>query len=96
MPKHVNGIIVDCSSKSLNKVIQQDAFTFIQVNENRTETFSKKDAPKVGIIMFGIDSLSRMNFRRTMPKTFKYLVDKGWYELKGYNKVNTDVNCYDI
>ncbi|XP_058983044.1 uncharacterized protein LOC101897060 isoform X2 [Musca domestica] len=98
VPKHVNGIIVDCSSKSLNKVIQQDAFTFIQVNKNRTETFSKKDAPKVGIIMFGIDSLSRMNFRRTMPKTFKYLVDKGWYELKGYNKVadNTYPNLMPV
>ncbi|XP_073815816.1 uncharacterized protein [Musca autumnalis] len=95
VPTQINGVIVDCSSKSLKKIIQQDAFTFIQVkgreknnaDTKKTSTSPKNNPPTFGILMMGIDSLSRINFRRTMPKTYKYVEDNGWYELKGYNKV---------
>uniref|UniRef100_A0A1I8PE49 Uncharacterized protein n=1 Tax=Stomoxys calcitrans TaxID=35570 RepID=A0A1I8PE49_STOCA len=98
VPTHIKGVIVDCTSKSMkNAVIQQDAFTFIQVkgasDKNNTKgppsniTEEKNDGRKLGILLIGIDSLSRINFRRTMPETAKYLDQKGWYELRGYNKV---------
>ncbi|XP_075148224.1 uncharacterized protein LOC142222142 isoform X2 [Haematobia irritans] len=98
VPTHIKGIIVDCTSKLMgNKLIQQDAFTFIQVKrtndaasnmkQNLTDTNSSKTKRKLGILLIGIDSLSRINFRRTMPETAKYMESRGWYELRGYNKV---------
>ncbi|XP_061386706.1 uncharacterized protein LOC133321637 [Musca vetustissima] len=108
VPTHINAIIVDCSSKSLKKVIQQDAFTFIQVKDAKKPVSAKNhtdanipqqsEVEKLGILLIGIDSLSRINFRRTMPHTYAYLKEKGWYELKGYNKVadNTYPNLMPI
>ncbi|XP_049868179.1 uncharacterized protein LOC126368314 [Pectinophora gossypiella] len=39
------------------------------------------------VLVMGIDNLSRLNFLRTMPKTYTYLKDNGAIELLGYNKV---------
>lgn len=36
--------------------------------------------------MLGLDSLSRMNFKRTMPRTAKFVQEAGWFEMEGYNK----------
>jgi len=41
--------------------------------------------------MFGIDSLSRINLRRTMPKVYRFLTKAGWFELQGYNKVGKEI-----
>lgn len=38
--------------------------------------------------MLSIDSISRLNLIRAMPKTAQHLYDSGWFELQGYNKVN--------
>lgn len=52
---------------------------------------NKKEIPKnktaYNILVLGIDSVSRLNFYRTMPKTIKYLKSKGAIDLAGYNKV---------
>ncbi|KAL7635805.1 UNVERIFIED_CONTAM: hypothetical protein RMT77_013622 [Armadillidium vulgare] len=47
---------------------------------------NRKD--KLSVIIFGTDSVSRLNFLRTQPKTYKYLrkVLKA-IEYKGYNKI---------
>lgn len=42
----------------------------------------------LSVLMLSIDSISRLNLMRTMPKTTKYLNDNNWFELQGYNKVN--------
>ncbi|XP_013201169.2 uncharacterized protein LOC106143586 [Amyelois transitella] len=41
----------------------------------------------LNVIVMGIDAISRLNFQRTMPRTFEYLRKKGAIELLGYNKV---------
>ncbi|CAG2064629.1 unnamed protein product, partial [Timema podura] len=51
-----------------------------------------KDKIKLGsthlnVLILGIDSISRMNFIKSMPKTYKYLKINDWFELTGYNKV---------
>ncbi|CAH1972433.1 unnamed protein product [Acanthoscelides obtectus] len=38
--------------------------------------------------MVGIDSISRLNFIRTMPSTYKYIASSGWMPLLGYNKMD--------
>lgn len=92
VPLHINGIKVQCKSKHFNSILQEDAYTFIQVNKttlqsdiSQKETIDKVRKPS--ILMIGIDSLSRINFRRNMPQMLKYLKDHKWYELLGYNKV---------
>lgn len=53
---------------------------------------------KLSVLILGIDSVSRLNFYRTMPKTEKYLRETGWIGLKGYNKIgdNTFPNLMAI
>ncbi|XP_037814750.1 uncharacterized protein LOC119605609 [Lucilia sericata] len=90
VPLHINGIIVNCKSKSKKSTLQEDAFSFIQVNKTIIQQESKNvtvQRRKPSILMIGIDTLSRINFRRNMPEMLKYLVKNNWYELLGYNKV---------
>lgn len=50
---------------------------------------SKRKRPrhKFSILLFGIDSISRLNFIRTLPKTREFVEKRGWIELEGYNKI---------
>lgn len=45
------------------------------------------------VLMIGIDTVSRLNLKRAMPKTYEYLQSSGWFELAGYNKVRKDVGA---
>jgi hypothetical protein len=40
----------------------------------------------LSVLMLGIDSISRLNLIRAMPKTALHLYNNEWFELKGYNK----------
>lgn len=53
---------------------------------------------RLSVLVLGIDSVSRLNFYRAMPKTEKYLRETGWINLKGYNKIgdNTFPNLMAI
>ncbi|XP_050331376.1 uncharacterized protein LOC126760038 [Bactrocera neohumeralis] len=98
VPQHIEYIITECYIDKESKItIQKDAFSFIQTakevqRKNITGSASKNqsavlDAIKPSVLLFGIDALSRINLRRTMPLTFKYLQSNQWFELQGYNKV---------
>ncbi|KAK4286761.1 hypothetical protein Pmani_040150 [Petrolisthes manimaculis] len=56
------------------------------------------EAEKLNVIIFGTDSVSRLNMRRHLPKTFGFLQELGAVELTGYNKVadNTFPNLVPI
>lgn len=43
---------------------------------------------RLKVMILGIDSLSRLHLRRTMPRTLKTLRDLGAVEMLGYNKVD--------
>lgn len=47
---------------------------------------SKNHRP-LSVLMLSIDSVSRLNLIRSMPQTYRNLVDNQWFELQGYNKV---------
>lgn len=55
------------------------------------KTLYPTDHP-LSVLMIGIDSVSRLNLIRAMPNTAQHLYDTGWFELKGYNKVNIKIN----
>ena len=48
---------------------------------------SSVDKKRLSVLVLGLDSVSRLNLIRTMPKTVYYLRHNGWLELLGYNKV---------
>lgn len=94
VPLHVDYIITECSlSKDENSTfVQKDAFSFAQQKSNIVNNWSNKHTTtsrkKPNVLLLGIDSLSRINLRRTMPETFNYLQMNNWFELQGYNKVS--------
>ncbi|KYQ50400.1 hypothetical protein ALC60_10517, partial [Trachymyrmex zeteki] len=66
----------------------------IDHNGSQPGNFSRK----LSVLVLGIDSVSRLNFYRAMPKTERYLRETGWIGLKGYNKIgdNTFPNLMAI
>ncbi|XP_014245416.1 uncharacterized protein LOC106664313 isoform X2 [Cimex lectularius] len=56
----------------------------------KLEHWSKPESPKdrLGVMIIGLDSISRLNLLRTMPKTAAYLEANDWFTLKGYNKMD--------
>ncbi|XP_017033683.1 uncharacterized protein [Drosophila kikkawai] len=86
VPAHFLGMIVQCHAlANTSRVMQRDAFTFVQ--NPRNPNIAKTDAKKPSVFIFGIESMSRMNFRRTMPLTSKFVGEDGWFEMEGYNSV---------
>lgn len=89
VPNNFLGVVVQCHELA-NKthILQQDAFSFVQLpkhHNDKADTIRAATYPNVFI--FGIDSMSRMNFRRMMPLTLEFVRQPGWFELEGYNKV---------
>ncbi|KAH8281131.1 hypothetical protein KR054_012108 [Drosophila jambulina] len=88
VPLHVQGLILACHRLGNDSdILQSDAYTLIQYKPPPKGLSKEPAKRKPSVLMFGIDSLSRINIRRTMPQVFKFLSQSGWYELMGYNKV---------
>ncbi|XP_060655763.1 uncharacterized protein LOC132791003 isoform X1 [Drosophila nasuta] len=91
LPRNISGIITEChDAMDKSKIVQQDAFPLVQFQmqmQNKTSTESNPKRRQPSVILLGIDSMSRMNFRRTMPRTAEFVSQRGWFEMEGYNKV---------
>ncbi|XP_062125627.1 uncharacterized protein LOC133838517 [Drosophila sulfurigaster albostrigata] len=100
VPMHVQALILAChEAANTTNILQRDAYALIQYKPQEQNPKLKKTTPrKPSVLMFGIDSLSRINLRRAMPKVYKFLTRRGWYEMQGYNKVadNTFPNLLAI
>ncbi|XP_017155344.1 uncharacterized protein LOC108164222 [Drosophila miranda] len=88
LDKNISGIIAEChDERDESRIIQKDAFPLVQVVNQTSRTGSHPVDIQPSVIMLGLDTMSRMNFRRTMPRTAEYVRKLGWFELEGYNKV---------
>ena len=70
-----------------------------ETNKNVKNSEKKETEEKLNVIIFGTDSVSRLNFRRHLPKTYEYLTKElGAFEFLGFNKVadNTFPNLMPI
>ncbi|KAJ8926963.1 hypothetical protein NQ314_020629 [Rhamnusium bicolor] len=87
------------------RVICRNTF-YINVYENIHATVILTEAQKkvirknssiFSVLMVGIDSISKQNLMRTMPKSYEYL-EENFINLKGYNKIgeNTFPNLMAI
>ncbi|XP_043648860.1 uncharacterized protein LOC122617190 [Drosophila teissieri] len=94
VPKTIDFIFTQCHAvieKTEVKLLQKDAFLFVQDRLEHRQKDPEDPPPDVeskpNVIILGIDSTSRMNLRRSMPKVHKFLQRPGWFEMQGYNEV---------
>ena len=79
--------------RCLDKKTRQQVYSNVHAVLIITNDIKKKVAKLAGktkppsIFFIGIDSVSRLNIKRMMPKTLNFLASKSWIEYKGYNKV---------
>ncbi|KAL7732040.1 hypothetical protein ACLKA6_015803 [Drosophila palustris] len=92
LPNDTDGFLVECYAK--HKLIYTNGHATVPERSElreRLDQWAKTDhgrgkrAPSV--LMIGIDTVSRLNLKRAMPQTYRYLHSKGWFELSGYNKI---------
>lgn len=85
-------IKVKCDPKKNKK--NTKGYTGFHAFVRKTKTAKKKidandnDGKRVSVMIIGIDSISRLNLIRTMPRTVDYLDKNGWINFKGYNKID--------
>ncbi|XP_022230855.2 uncharacterized protein LOC111079845 [Drosophila obscura] len=96
VPVSVEGILVECRALNHTRVLQKDAFVFVQ--HQKAPPVRPQEPRKPSVIMYGIDTVSRTNLRRTMPLVYEFLKSPGWYEMMGYTKVadNSFPNLFAI
>ncbi|XP_015600552.1 uncharacterized protein LOC107270233 isoform X2 [Cephus cinctus] len=94
-------IKVECTKK--NEKIYRDYHAFVphkpQVESRcQKKLDTRKDVSPLSVLIVGLDSISRMNFHRMMPKTVEALRKLEAVEMLGYNKVgdNTYPNIVPV
>ncbi|KAM8709224.1 hypothetical protein ACLKA7_016092 [Drosophila subpalustris] len=86
-----DSVIVKCSTDKGQIYINGHATIPERVDiQQRLKQWKRRDQGKrvPSVLMIGIDSISRVNLIRAMPKTAQYLYDNDWFELAGYNKID--------
>ncbi|EDW12006.2 uncharacterized protein LOC6576575 [Drosophila mojavensis] len=100
VPRSIQGIVVECFELgNKSRILQRDAFSFVQHLVGRNEANDEKRSRAYpSVIMLGIDSMSQMNFQRTMPMTAKFVRQTGWSDMLGYNGLfnNGFKNMFDL
>ncbi|XP_018561924.1 uncharacterized protein LOC108904037 [Anoplophora glabripennis] len=87
---HHEFVSVKCTDTSSKKhKVYENAYASITVKEDVQKKLDNFDntTKQLSVLIVGIDSISRLNFIRTLPNTYKYVEDNGWQPLKGYNKM---------
>lgn len=90
LPPTVEFIFVKCVA--LSKTVYKNTHAIIRdrpaIRQRLTEFKERsKNQRPLSVLMLSIDSVSRLNLIRAMPKTAQHFYDSGWFELQGYNKV---------
>ncbi|XP_023235860.1 uncharacterized protein LOC111635199 [Centruroides sculpturatus] len=86
-------ILVSCANEEREFYTEYIPLTPLKEELEEEKSKLEKDSPipspnKFNIILLGIDSISKLNFYRHLPRTLKYLRETlGAIELHGYNKV---------
>ena len=83
-------ILVKCTDEANNRKVYSNMHAVVPVKQKVKEKIDKNrnnHRNHLNILVLGLDSISRLNLLRTMPKTVAHLRRTGWIELQGYNKV---------
>lgn len=88
-----------------NQVVYKNYHAFVPIKldveklcQNSRKNILSKNEERLSVLMLGMDSVSRLNFHRQMPKTKRLLQSMQAIELFGYNKVadNTFPNLVPV
>lgn len=91
LPQTVEFILVKCevhgkpTYKNTHAIIREKPEIRRRLNEAKTKY---QQTRPLSVLMLSIDSISRLNLIRAMPRTAQHLYDNEWFELQGYNKVS--------
>ncbi|KAJ8729267.1 hypothetical protein PYW08_000848 [Mythimna loreyi] len=69
----------------LDNVVYNDYFLFNYHDDIRPDKSPNEES--YNVIILGLESMSRLNFHRTMPLTSNFLKERGVVELLGYSKL---------
>lgn len=90
-----NEVMVKCEKNS--NLVYENVHSPITVTEEVQEKLKKTPIANspTSVLIIVIDSVSRLNFNRTMPLTRKFLLQNGFTDFIAYNKIddNTFPNC---
>lgn len=82
-----------CTSKN-RKIFKTVYFlTADKAEDRKPKPVTSKSGPNkkhYSVLLFGIGSMSRSDFVRTLPETKKYIEEQTWLPLEGYVKVGDD------
>lgn len=78
-------LIVSCYDSERVLVYENLHATVVRAKKRKRKGKSKKRG--LNVLVVGLDSMSRLNLYRTMPRTVTHLHTHGWTELRGYTKV---------
>lgn len=78
-------LIVSCYDPERVLVYENLHATVVRTKRKKLKPKSKKK--RLNVLVVGLDSMSRLNLYRTMPRTVTHLHTHGWTELRGYTKV---------
>lgn len=97
LPDDVEVTLVECKGKNSKfktrgdkRTIYKNVHAIIRSEKvkDRTEpTVLGDERKKLSVLFLGLDNVSRMNFKRSMPRTNSHLRNTGWIEFMGYNKM---------
>lgn len=81
--------MVKCKRNSSNEMVYENVHASVLINDKvKKKMRSWNNTRPLSILLIGIDSISRLNFARSLPKTFRYVEKRKWISLKGYNKMD--------
>ncbi|XP_076266382.1 uncharacterized protein LOC143200037 isoform X1 [Rhynchophorus ferrugineus] len=85
-----SAIMIKCKRKSSKERVYENVHAAILIDDNikKKMTDWNETTRPLSILFVGIDSISRLNFARSLPQTYKYVEERGWISLKGYNKMD--------
>lgn len=93
-------VMVTCTAGSKKTEVYKNAHSAITIPDSIQKQLDSINKTKqhLSVLFIGIDSVSRLNFIRSLPKTRSFMVANEWIELKGYNKIgdNTFPNLMAI
>lgn len=84
-----NTIVVKCRDGYSNREIYENTHAFVTKKDvqEKLSNLKNNSSPHLSLLFIGIDSISRLNSIRNLPKTRNFLQQNDWIELKGYNKI---------
>lgn len=93
--------MVKCRDNKTDKTIYENthvAITLTKQVKEKINLMNSSTATPFSVFFVGIDSISRLNFIRSLPNTYQFLEENRWIPLKGYNKIgdNTFPNLMAI